>query len=326
MTDTLKALKEAAEQSKLIAENLTTQTRAAFAAAAHAQSAYIAAEIRLQDGNDGDLAGSAQKTTAEEVTKLHGNPVVTPEDYHRDRIAKSEAAITNLEHELAEERDRLDIYKQNLLECQSGEDLSRHVERDRRAEFWLEQLQTKYRNYPESDIAIVLDKARFSSIDLCYLVVDMAGIIKAENRKNIDAIFKLVDCNGTVTTPGFDPKHAAILQQIWNRPFDTNSRTIKPVNIQHMTDRFALELSFQKTLDIIRHCATVEHTRRSVKNKSDEREERNRRIIEEWEQHPKFHRKRMMSKFCEHFDTLGIKDASKSTIGRVIKKHLKTRN
>lgn len=324
MTDTLKALKTDADQKKVIAENLRAQTRAAFAAAARAQSAYIAEEKRLQDRNDGNLAGSAQKAIAKKVTKLHGNPVVTPEDYHRGKIAQSEATITNIEHELAKERDRLDIYKQNLRECQSGEDLSSIVERDGRAEFWLEQLQTKYRNYPESDIAIILDKAGFSSIDLCYLVVDMAGIIKAENRKNIDAIFKLVDCNGTVTTPGFDPKHAAILQQIWNRPFDTNSRTIKPVNIQHMTDRFALELSFQKTLDIIRNCATVEHTFRSIKNKNDEQEERDRRVIEEWERHPKFHGKRMMSAFCIHIHTLGIKAASKSTIERVIRKHLKT--
>lgn len=242
------------------------------------------------------------------------------------RITELEARITNLEYELSEERDRLDVYKQNLHECQSGEDLSSLVERDCRAEFWLEQLQTKYRNYPESDIAIILDKAGFSPIDLCYLVADMAGIIKAENIKNINAIFKLVDCNGTVTTPGFDPKRAAILQQIWNRPFDTNSRTIKPVNIQDMTDRFALELSFQNTLDIIRHCATVEHTFRSIKNKSDEQEERDCRIIEEWERHTNFHRKRMMSAFCRHIDTLGIKGASNPTIRRTIKEHLKTKS
>ncbi|EMN7475004.1 hypothetical protein WB926_001372, partial [Salmonella enterica] len=242
------------------------------------------------------------------------------------KISELEARITDLEYELSEERGRLEIYKQNLNECQSGEDLSSIVERDRRDEFWLEQLQTKYRHYPGAEVAIILNKAGFSSIDLCYLVVDMAGIIKAENRKNLEAIFKLVDCNGFITVPGFDPKHAAILQQIWGRPFDTSSRTTKPTNIRDMTDRFALELSYQKTLDIIRHCATVEHVRRSTKSRTAEQNKRDEAIIEMWERNPKFHGKRMMSAFCRHIDTLGIKGASKSTIERAIKNHLKITN
>ncbi|ECZ5469478.1 hypothetical protein KHA76_002036 [Salmonella enterica subsp. houtenae serovar 44:z36,[z38]:-] len=235
------------------------------------------------------------------------------------RITELEARITDLEYELSEERDKLDVYKQNLRERQNGEDLSSITERDGKAEYWLEQIQTKYRHYPDYEVAMILDEAGFSSIDLCCLVVDMAKIIKVENRKNIEAIFNLVDCNGMITVPGFNPKRAAILQQIWNRPFDTNSRTIKPVNIQDMTDRFALELSFQKTLDIIRHCATVEHTFRSIKNKSDEQKERDRRIIEEWKQHQEFHGRGMMSEFCRHIDKLGINGASESTIRRIIK-------
>ncbi len=245
------------------------------------------------------------------------------------KIAELEARITNLEYELSEERDRVYVYKQNLRECQSGEDLSSFVERDGRAEYWLEQIQTKYRHYPDYEVAMILDETGFSSIDLCYLVVDMAGIIKAENRKNIDAIFKLVDCNGMVTTPGFDPKHAAILQQLWNRPFDTNSRTIKPVNIQDMTERFALELSFQKTLDIIRHCATVEHTRRSTKKRTAKQNERDRIIIELWESHPEFHNHGNLDAFCksilviepgetkESIRDINIK-VSPSTVKRVI--------
>ncbi len=256
----------------------------------------------------------------------HDKSAIDPCKKHRgniyqsnEKIAQLEASITNLEYELSEERDRLFTYKQNLHECQNGEDLSSIVERDRRAEFWLEKLQTKYRNHLDSDVAIILNKAGFSSIDLCYLVVDMMGIIETENRKNIEAIFKLVDCNGFITVPGFDPKRAAILQQIWRSPFDTCSRTAKPGNIRDMTDRFALELSYQKTLDIIRHCATVEHTRRSTKNISDEQKERDRRIIEEWKQHPHLQAKGMMSKFCRHIDMLGIERASESTIRRLIK-------
>ncbi|EOF5149930.1 hypothetical protein ACK1W5_000596 [Salmonella enterica] len=234
------------------------------------------------------------------------------------RITELEAIITDLEYELSEERDKLDVYKQNLRERQNGEDLSSITERDGKAEYWLEQIQTKYHHYPDYEVAMILDEAGFSSIDLCCLVVDMAKIIKVENRKNIEAIFRLVDCNGMITVPGFDPERAAILQQIWNRTFDTNSRTIKPVNIQDMTDRFALELSFQKTLDIIRHCATVEHTFRSIKNKSDEQKERDRRIIEEWNQHQEFHGRGMMREFCRHIDKLGINGASESTIRRII--------
>ncbi|VDZ77696.1 phage-like protein [Salmonella bongori] len=273
--------------------------RAAYAAAVRAQEAYNTEEKRLNAGSKDKSTNSAYAANVDDATHSHGNQISTPEDYHRDRIAQSEVKIANLKYELSEEKDRLDVYKQNLHECQSGEDLNRHVERDCRAEFWLEQLQTKYRHYPDYEVAMILDEAGFSSIDLCCLVVDMAKIIKVENRKNIEAIFKLVDCNGMVTTPGFDPKSAAILQQIWNRPFDTNSRTIKPVNIQDMTDRFALELSFQKTLDIIRHCATVEHIRRSTKNKTAKQNERDRLIIELWEAHPEFHSPINLEAFCK---------------------------
>ncbi|EJH1047187.1 hypothetical protein NCL56_001340 [Salmonella enterica] len=215
------------------------------------------------------------------------------------RITELEARITNLEYELSEERDRLDVYKQNLRERQNGEDLSSITERDGRAEYWLEQIQTKYRHYPDYEVAMILDEAGFSSIDLCCLVVDMAKIIKVENRKNIEAIFKLVDCNDMVTTPGFDPKRAAILQQIWNRPFDTNSRTIKPAIIRDTTDRFALEFSFEKTLDIIRHCATVEHVRRSTKNRTADKDERDGIIIKLWNAHPEFHSPINLKAFCD---------------------------
>lgn len=336
MTDTLKALKTDADQKKVIAENLRAQTKAAYAAAARAQVAYITEERRLKVMNTDKSVDSAQEATTKVITHSYSNPVSSPEDYHRDKIAQSEAIITNLKYELSEERGRLDIYKQNLNECQSGEDLSSTVERDRHAEFWLEQIQTKYRNYPYSDTAIILNKAGFSPIDLCYLIVDMMGIIETENRKNIEAIFELVDCNGFITTPGFDLKRAAILQQIWNRPFDTNSRTIKPVNIQDMTDRFALELSYQKTLDIIRHCATVEHVRRSTKNRTAERDTRDELIIEKWEAHPEFHSPINLEAFCNHIlviepgkDKESIRNTnikvSKSTIRRVIKKHIKNR-
>ncbi|HCM1939498.1 TPA: hypothetical protein N3A46_002083 [Salmonella enterica subsp. houtenae serovar 57:z4,z23:-] len=320
MTDTLKILKAEADQKKLEAENLRAQTRTAYATAVRAQAAYITEEKRLKALSAGKSTDSVQEATAEGIMLPSSNPVSTPEDYHRDKIAQSEAVITNLEYELSKEKDRLDVYKQNLLESKRGESLTApSSERDTRAEFWLEQIQTKYRHYHSEEVAMILDNAGLSSIDLCYLVVDMAGIIKTENKKNIEVIFKLVGCNGMITVPGFDPKRAAILQQIWNRPFDTNSRTIKPVNIQDMTDRFALELSFQKTLDIIRHCATVEHTFRSIKNKSDEQKERDRRIIEEWKQHQEFHGRGMMSEFCRHIDKLGINGASESTIRRIIK-------
>ncbi|EKA6604936.1 hypothetical protein O3741_002725 [Salmonella enterica] len=233
------------------------------------------------------------------------------------RITELEARITDLEYELSEERDKLDVYKQNLRERQNGEDLSSITERDGKAEYWLEQIQTKYRHYPDYEVAMILDEAGFSSIDLCCLVVDMAKIIKVENRKNIEAIFNLVDCNGMITVPGFNPKRAAILQQIWNRPFDTNSRTIKPVNIQDMTDRFALELSYQKTLEILRHAAIVEHTRRKMKNATADQKERDLRIINEWESHPEFNRPRQMTAFCDHITRLGI-EVSQSTVRRVI--------
>lgn len=236
------------------------------------------------------------------------------------KIAELEARITNLEYELSEERDRVDVYKQNLHECQSGEDLSSFVEGDGRAEYWLERIQTKYRHYPDYEVTMILDEAGFSSIDLCCLIVDMAEIIKTENKKNIETIFELADCNGAITVPGFDPKRAAILQQIWGRPFDTCSRTSKFTNIRDMTDRFDLELSYQTTLDILRHCATVEHTRRSTKHESEEQKERDRRIIDEWNDHTEFHKPRMMDAFYRHIETLGLESASRSTIRRVIKK------
>ncbi|MBI0276742.1 hypothetical protein I6H07_13250 [Hafnia alvei] len=335
MTDTLKALKADADQKKLIAGNLRAQTRAAYAAAAAAQAAYITEERRLNAGSKDVPTNSAYADNADDAAHSHSNPVSTPEDYHRGKIAESEVIITDLEYELSEEKDRLDVYKQNLLECQRGEDLSSIVERDRRAEFWLEQLQTKYRNYPDSEIAIILNEAGFSSIDLCYLVVDMAGIIKTENKKNIEAIFKLVNCNGLITIPGFDPKQAAVLQQIWNRPFDTGSRTTKPTNIRDMTDRFALELSYQKTLDIIRHCATVEHVRRSTRNRTPDKDKRDKAIIELWEAHPEFRNPENLEAFCNLIlviepgeDKESIRDTnikvSKATVKRVIKNTSKT--
>lgn len=317
MTDKLKALKTDADQKKVIAENLRAKTRAAYAAAARAQAAYSTEEKRLKA--KGEIIYADHTTTAKKSPPGQSDPLATPADHHREQIAQSEVTITNLEYELSEERDRLFTYKQNLHECQNGEDLSSIVERDRRAEYWLEQLQTKYRHYCDSEIAGILNKAGFSSIELCYLATDMAKIIKNENRRNIEAILKLVDCNGFVTVPGFDHERASILQRIWSRPFDTCSRTAKPTDIRDMTDRFALELSYQKTLGILRHCATVEHIRRSTKHESDEQKERNRRIIDEWNNHTEFHKPRMMDAFCRHIEMLGLEGASKSTIIRIIK-------
>ncbi|AXD28285.1 hypothetical protein HNE72_001209 [Salmonella enterica] len=334
MTDTLKALKTDADQKKVIAENLRAQTKAAFAAAARAQVAYITEERRLKAMNTNKSVDSAQEATTKVITHSHSNPVSSPEDYHRDKIAQSEAIITNLEYELSEERDRLFTYKQNLHECQSGEDLSSMVERDRRADFWLEQLQTKYRHYHSAEVAIILNNAGLSPIDLCYLIVDMVGIIETENRKNIETIFKLVDCNDFITVPGFDHKCAAILRRIWGRPFDTRSRTAKPANIRDMADRFALELSYQKTLEIIRHCATVEHMRRSTKNRTPEQVERDGMLINLWNARPEFHSPINLEAFCNHILVIepdeskeSIRDTnikvSKSTVKRVINKHIK---
>lgn len=202
MTDTLKALKDDAAKKKLIAENLRAQTRAAYAAAVRAQTAYAAEERHPNAGNKNKSTNLAYAANIGDATHSHSNPVSSPEDYHRDKIAQSEAIITNLEYELSEERYRLFTYKQNLHECQNGEDLSSIVERDRSAEFWLEQLQTKYRHHHSTEVAIILNKAGISSLDLCYLVVDMAEIIKSETAENLKVIDIMKNWNGLLTTPG----------------------------------------------------------------------------------------------------------------------------
>lgn len=284
MTDTLKTLKAEADQKKLAAENLKAQTRAAYATAARAQATYIAEEMRLKAMSAGKPADSAQEATAKEVTHSHSNPVFSPEDYHRDKIAQAEAIITNLEYAISKEKDRLDVYKQNLHECQSGEDLSGLVERDCRAEFWLEQLQTKYRNYPESDIAMILDKAGFSSIDLCYLVVDLAGIIKSETAENLKVIDIMKNRDGLLTTPGH-AKDSIYYHICKNQGVDLSTKSVKerPSIIREALCNWAVDNAFQESNRIMRHWAQHGHQQKK-EAASVARMPKNRKELKKWVQ------------------------------------------
>lgn len=265
MTDTLKALKTDADQKKVIAENLRAQTKAAFAAAARAQVAYITEERRLKVMNTNKSVDSAQEATTKVITHSHTNPVSSPKDYHRDKIAQSEAIITNLEYELSEERDRLFTYKQNLHECQNWEDLSNIVERDRSAEFWLEQLQTKYRHYHSVEVAIILNKAGISSLDLCYLVVDMAEIIRSETAENLKVIDIMKNRDGLLTTPG-NVKDSIYYHICKNQGIDLSTKSVKvrPSVIREALDRWASDNAFQESNRIMRHWASLAHTQRSA--------------------------------------------------------------
>ncbi|EOF5679942.1 hypothetical protein ACK1IC_000234 [Salmonella enterica] len=265
MTDTLKALKTDADQKKLVAENLRMQTRKAYTTAARAQAVYIAEEKRLKALSDGKPTDSVQEATTEEVTLPHSNPVSSSEDYHKDKIAQSEAIITNLEYELSEERDKLDVYKQNLRECQSRDDLSSIVERDRRAEYWLEQLQTKYRHYQSAEVAMIMDKAGFSSIDLCYLVVDMTGIIKSETVENLKVIDIMKNRDGLLTTPG-NVEDSIYYHICKSQGIDLSTKSVKerPAVIREALGRWGVDDAFRESNRIMRHWASLTHTQRSA--------------------------------------------------------------
>ncbi|EAM6531563.1 hypothetical protein CGZ11_04745 [Salmonella enterica] len=266
MTDTLKILKAEADQKKLEAENLRAQTKAAYAAAARAQVAYITEERHLKAMGTDKPVDSAQEATTEVITHSHSNPASSPEDYHRDKIAQSEAIITNLEYEISKEKDRLDIYKQNLRESQSGESLTApSSERDERAEFWLEQIQTKYRNYSDSEIAINLNKAGLSSIDLCHLVVDMARIIKSETAENLKVIDIMKNRDGLLTTPG-NVKDSIYYHICKSQGIDLSTKSVKarPSVIREALNRWASDNAFQESNRIMRHWASLTHTQRSA--------------------------------------------------------------
>ncbi|EDF8717272.1 hypothetical protein GYD59_002397 [Salmonella enterica] len=181
------------------------------------------------------------------------------------RITELEARITNLEYELSEERDRLFTYKQNLHECQNGEGLSSIVERDRSAEFWLEQLQTKYRHYHSADVAIILDKAGFSSIDLCYLIVDMAGIIKSETVENLKVIDIMKNRDGLLTTPG-NVKDSIYYHICKSQGIDLSTKSVKerPAVIREALSRWGVDDAFRESNRIMRHWASLTHTQRSA--------------------------------------------------------------
>lgn len=282
MTDTLKTLKADADQKKLVAENLRTQTRKAYATAARAQAVYIAEEKRLKALSAGKPTDSVQEATTEEVTHLHSNPVSSSEDYHKDKIAQSEAIITNLEHELSEERDKLDVYKQNLRECQSRDDLSSIVERDRRAEYWLEQLQTKYRHYHSAEVAMILDKAGFQSIDLCYLVVDMAGIIKSETVENLKVIDIMKNRDGLLTTPG-NVKDSIYYHICKSQGIDLSTKSVKerPAVIREALGRWGVDDAFRESNRIMRHWAQHGHQQKKEAASVD-RMPKNKKELKEW--------------------------------------------
>ncbi|EAU0668881.1 hypothetical protein NMO89_001813 [Salmonella enterica] len=266
MTDTLKILKAEADQKKLEAENLRAQTKAAYAAAARAQVAYITEERYLKAMGTDKPVDSAQEATTEVITHSHSNPASSPEDYHRDKIAQSEAIITNLEYEISKEKDRLDIYKQNLRESQSGESLTApSSERDKRAEFWLEQLQTKYRHYQSAEVAMIMDKAGFSSIDLCYLVVDMTGIIKSETVENLKVIDIMKNRDGLLTTPG-NVEDSIYYHICKSQGIDLSTKSVKerPAVIREALGRWGVDDAFRESNRIMRHWASLTHTQRSA--------------------------------------------------------------
>lgn len=199
------------------------------------------------------------KSAIDPVKKYRGNIYQS-----NKKIAQLEASIANLEHELAEERDRLNIYKQNQHECQNAEDLTSIVERDRRVEHWLEQIHTKYRNYHSAEVAMILNKSGLSTIDLCYLVVDMAEIIKSELQENLKVIDIMRNRNGLLTTPGHvqDSIYYHICEK---QGINLNTKSVKerPAIIREALRQWATDSAFRESNRIMRHWANLEYVSRS---------------------------------------------------------------